>query len=133
VVDVGGGVGGFSLQLSQVHPQLRFIIQDRAAMLKQAETVVWPKDNPDAIAQQRVQFCPHDFFEINPIKEADVYWLRYVMHDWSDDFCVRILAGIKPSMGPRSRILICDQVMNTTLGSQELTAAPAPLPANWVR
>ncbi|KAI2488246.1 O-methyltransferase A [Pyrenophora tritici-repentis] len=131
VVDVGGGVGGFSLQLSQVHPQLQFVIQDRAAMLEQAEKVVWPKDNPDAVAQKRVQFCPHDFFEPNPIKNADVYWLRYVMHDWSDDFCVRILAAIKPSMGPRSRILICDQVMNTTLGSEELAAAPAPLPANW--
>ena len=132
LVDVGGGVGGFSLQLSQVHQQLRFVIQDRAAMLEQAEKVVWPKDNPDAVAQKRVQFCPHDFFEPNPIKNADVYWLRYVMHDWSDEFCVRILAAIKPSMGSRSRILICDQVMNTTLGSEELAAAPAPLPANWV-
>lgn len=133
VVDVGGGVGGFSLQLSRVHPRLHFIIQDRAAMLEQAKTVVWPKESPDAIAEKRVEFCPHDFFEVNPIKGADVYWLRYVMHDWSDDFCVRILAGIKPSMGPRSRILICDQVMNTTLGTEELAAAPAPLPANWVR
>ena len=88
LVDVGGGVGGFSLQLSQVHQQLRFVIQDRAAMLEQAEKVVWPKDNPDAVAQKRVQFCPHDFFEPNPIKNADVYWLRYVMHDWSDEFCV---------------------------------------------
>ncbi|KAF1961331.1 S-adenosyl-L-methionine-dependent methyltransferase [Byssothecium circinans] len=131
VVDVGGDVDGFSLQLSQLHQQLKFIIQDREAMLQQAETVVWPKDNPDAIAQKRVEFCPHDFFQPNPVKNADVYWLRYVMHDWSDDFCVRILAAIKPSMGRNSRILIRDQVMNTTLGSEELAAAPAPLPANW--
>ncbi len=34
-------------------------------------------------------------------------------------------------MGPHSRILVCDQVMNTTLGSPELTSAPAPLPANY--
>ena len=125
-------MGGFSLQLSQLYPQLKFIIQDRAAVLQQAETIIWPKDNPNALVQQQVQFCPHDFFEPNPVKEADVYWLRYILHDWSDDYCVRILAAIKPSMGPRSRILICDQVMNTTLGSDELVAAPAPLPANWV-
>ncbi|XP_014558343.1 hypothetical protein COCVIDRAFT_94784 [Bipolaris victoriae FI3] len=131
VVDVGGGVGGFCLQLSQVYPQLQFVIQDRVPALEQAETVVWPKENPEAIAQHRVQFCPHDFFEPNPVKEAEVYWLRYIMHDWSDEYCVRILKAIKPSMGPRSRILICDQVMNTTLGSEELTAAPSPLPANW--
>lgn len=32
---------------------------------------------------------------------------------------------------PRSRILICDQVMNTTLGCPELQPAPSPLPANY--
>lgn len=133
MVDVGGGVGGFSLQLSQVYPQLHFVIQDRPAMVEQAEKVVWPRENPDAIAQQKVKFCSHDFFEPNPVKEADVYWLRYIMHDWSDGFCIQILASIKQSMGPRSRILICDQVMNTTLGSKEVTPAPLPLPANWVR
>ena len=30
-----------------------------------------------------------------------------------------------------SRVLICDQVMNTTLGCPELEPAPAPLPANY--
>jgi hypothetical protein len=35
-----------------------------------------------------------------------VYWLRYVIHDWSDDYCIRILKNIKAAMGPRSRILI---------------------------
>lgn len=34
-------------------------------------------------------------------------------------------------MGRNSRILICDQVMNTTLGCPEIPAAPKPLPANY--
>jgi len=34
-------------------------------------------------------------------------------------------------MGPNSRILIADQVMNTTLGCDELEAAPEPLLANY--
>ena len=36
-------------------------------------------------------------------------------------------------MGPKSRILIADQVMNTTVGSPELAAdrAPQPLLANY--
>lgn len=37
---------------------------------------------------------------------ADVYWLRYILHDWSDEYCVRILSRIKESMGRKSRILI---------------------------
>ncbi|KAK7745653.1 hypothetical protein SLS62_009694 [Diatrype stigma] len=132
IVDVGGGVGGFSLQLSKLYPDLNFIIQDRAPVLKQAETEIWPSQHPEALVEpRRVRFQPHDFFEPNPVVGADVYWLRYVLHDWSDEYCMRILAAIKPAMGPRSRILICDQVMNTTRGCEELKPAPAPLPANW--
>jgi hypothetical protein len=101
----------------------------------------------------------HDFFDANPIRGADVYWLRYIMyvyfvlslalsvflfcssvrgftypgyrHDWSDDYCVRILSAIHSSMTLSSRILICDQVMNTTLGCPELDSAPPPLSANY--
>lgn len=56
---------------------------------------------------------------------------RLSRHDWSDDYCVRILSAIRDSMGPNSRILICDQVMNTTYGCSEIASAPAPLPANY--
>ncbi|KAL9599305.1 MAG: hypothetical protein Q9219_003932 [cf. Caloplaca sp. 3 TL-2023] len=131
VVDVGGGVGGFCLQLSHLYPSLRFIIQDRAPVLEQAKAAVWPKENPEAVESGRVSFVAHDFFIENPVKGADIYWLRYIIHDWSDDYCVRILAAIRAAMAPQSRILICDQVMNTTLGSAQITPAPAPLPANY--
>ena len=52
-------------------------------------------------------------------------------HDWSDDYAIKILKGIKDSMAANSRLLIIEQVMNTTLGSPELQSAPAPLPANY--
>ncbi|KAK0669813.1 putative methyltransferase [Cercophora samala] len=131
VVDVGGGVGSFSMELSRLYPNLNFVVQDRAPVLQQAETEVWPKEHPKALQSGKVKFWPHNMFEPNPVKGADVYWLRYIMHDWSDDYCVQILSAIKPAMGPHSRILICDQVMNTTFGSAEIEPAPAPLPANW--
>ncbi|KAF2836623.1 O-methyltransferase A [Patellaria atrata CBS 101060] len=131
IVDVGGGVGGFCLQLSQIYPDLNFVVQDRAPVLEQAKNTIWPRENPEALDRGRVTFTPHNFFESNPVKNADVYWLRYIIHDWSDDYCVEILSAIRESMGSNSRILICDQVMNTTLGSPELEPAPAPLPANW--
>lgn len=52
-------------------------------------------------------------------------------HDWSDEYCVKILTGIRKAMSSSSRVLICDQVMNTTTGHPELTPAPAPLPSNY--
>ncbi|KAL4789761.1 S-adenosyl-L-methionine-dependent methyltransferase [Aspergillus venezuelensis] len=131
VVDVGGGVGGFVLQLLPVYPQLRFIVQDRAEVLRQAETEIWPIEVPEAVKDGRVQFMEHDFFQPNPVRGADVYWLRGVLHDWADDYCVQILSALRESMALRSRILVCDQIMNTTAGCDEIPPAPAPLPANY--
>lgn len=79
MVDVGGGVGGFCLQLSQLYPQLKFIVQDRAPVLEQAKTHVWHAENPSAVESGRVSFLAHDFFTDNPVQGADVYWLRYIM------------------------------------------------------
>jgi hypothetical protein len=52
-------------------------------------------------------------------------------HDWSDEYCVQILVALKDSLSDTSRVLICDQVMNTTHGSDEMDNAPSPLPANY--
>ncbi|GAQ08549.1 beta-lactamase-like protein 2 [Aspergillus lentulus] len=131
VVDVGGGVGGFPLQLSKVYPRLRFIVQDRGPVVKQGLEKVWPRENLEALHQGRVQFVEHSFFDTNPTEGADIYFLRYVLHDWSDDYCVRILSAIRQSMAAHSRLLICDQVMNTTIGDPDLESAPSPLPANY--
>ncbi|KAI1760579.1 S-adenosyl-L-methionine-dependent methyltransferase [Hypoxylon sp. FL1150] len=131
VVDVGGGIGGFVLQLLPVWPKLRFVVQDRPENIELAEREIFPREFPDAIPSGRVRLMPHDFFRPNPVKGADVYWLRAILHDWSDDYCITILKSIKESMGPRSRILICDPVMNTTFGCPEIRAAPSPLPSNY--
>ena len=81
VVDVGGGVGGFDIQLSRLYPKLKFIVQDRGPGLQHAEKVIWPKEAPEALAAGRVTFMEHDFFQPNPVKGAEVYWLRYVMYE----------------------------------------------------
>lgn len=82
------------------------MVQDRQLVLQQAQSEIWPRENVLALTEGRVDFMPHDFFDENPVRDAEVYWLRYIMHDWSDDYCVRILSAIRPSMGPQSRILI---------------------------
>lgn len=52
-------------------------------------------------------------------------------HDWPDEHCVTILEVLKEALSDTSRVLICDQVMNTTNGSEEMESAPSPLPANY--
>lgn len=55
-------------------------------------------------------------------------------HDWSDEYCTRILSNIASVMSAEtSRILICDQLMVSTLPSSDpmVSLAPSPLPANY--
>ncbi|KAL4250246.1 hypothetical protein ABKN59_003125 [Abortiporus biennis] len=130
VVDVGGGVGGMCIDLSRKYPNLNFIVEDRAPVVEQAPRV-WAKENPEALHADRVKFIPHDFFTEQPVKNADVYHLRFILHDWPDDECIQILSSLVPALGPNSRILISDQVMRTTCGSQHSKSAPHPLPANY--
>lgn len=71
-------IGSFSLQLAQLYPQLRFIVQDQAAMVEQGLSI-WEKKLPTALESGRAQFMEHDFFTPNPVKEADIYWMRNVL------------------------------------------------------
>jgi len=130
VVDVGAGVGGMSLELAQRYSDLRFVVEDRPAILQQAETT-WLSSSPDVMQAGRVSFVPHNFFEEQPVKGADVYILRHILHDWADEECVTILTHLRRAMGANSRVLVADNVMHTTAERRHLKAAPPPLPANY--
>jgi hypothetical protein len=71
--------GGFDIQLSKLYPELKFVVQDRGPVLKQAENSIWPKENPAALVAGRVKFMEHDFFQKNPVQGAEVYWMRYIL------------------------------------------------------
>ncbi|KAI0958974.1 hypothetical protein AcV7_004641 [Taiwanofungus camphoratus] len=129
-VDVGGGVGGMSIGLARKFPKLRFVVQDLASVISQAEAV-WLRELPEAIKLERTRLMVHDVFKEQPIKGAEVYWMRFILHDWADDECVIILSNLREAMGTNSRILIADQVVHPTVGSSFLAPAPAPLPANY--
>ncbi|KAK6332339.1 hypothetical protein TWF696_003057 [Orbilia brochopaga] len=130
VVDVGGGAGRFTAALSQRYPELSIVIQDKPGVLKTARRI-WRRNNPAAIAEGRAKYIQLDFFRDVPVMAADVYWLQHVLHDWPNGLCIAILKNIKEAMGRRSRLLICEQIMNTTCGDPWLPSAPEPLPPNY--
>lgn len=82
----------------------RLILQELPPVIEMAKTQPVPLD-------KRIELQPHDFFTAQPVKGARAYFLRMVLHDWSDDDCRRILGHLKDAMEPGySRILICDCV-----------------------
>jgi demethylsterigmatocystin 6-O-methyltransferase len=45
------------------------------------------------------------------ISDAHIYHFRQILHDWPDEYCVRILQRTQRAMGPCSTILIDEVVM----------------------
>ena len=101
VVDVGGSDGTFGLALSRQHPELKVIVQDLPGVIQ--GTLASPRQNGDSIILQE-----HDFFTEQPVRGADVYFLRMILHDWPDEAATKILRQLVPALKPGARILIND-------------------------
>lgn len=100
VVDIGGGHGGVSRALAASTSTLRFIVQDLPGTVKEGESLL-----PEKL-KGRVEFMPHDFFTEQPVQGADVYFFRFILHNWSDSYCTRILRNLLPAMKEGSKVVI---------------------------
>ena len=104
-VDVGGSYGTVSIPLAGKFPGMRFIVQDLPTVVEKGRSQL-----PEGV-KDRVTFMVHDFFEPQPVEEADIYFFRWVLHDWSDLYAVRILRALIPALKTGSRVLINEVVM----------------------
>lgn len=67
-----------SLELATRFPELQIIVEDRPAVLEQG-LALWMDKMPDAIQDGRVRLQEHNFFQDQPTKGAEVYFLRYIL------------------------------------------------------
>ena len=67
---------------------------------------------PKAI-RNRIKTFPHNFFHPQPIRNANVYLMRMVLHNHTDDESVEILSNLVPALksSPSARLLIMDTVL----------------------
>ena len=102
VVDVGGGQGSVSMAIARAYPDLTFVVQDFE------NTVAEGQKNVPAELASRFTFIGHDFFDPQPVTDADVYFFRGVFHNWPDKYCVRILQSLTPALKKGTIVLIND-------------------------
>ncbi|KAL4864601.1 hypothetical protein BDV12DRAFT_188772 [Aspergillus spectabilis] len=107
VVGVGGGLGHVSRALAEHAPNARFIVQDTESVIGQGGAALSVSDR----LHGRVQFQVHDFFEEQPAHGADVYLLRFILHDWSDKYVMMILRALVPALRPGKKVVINDRVL----------------------
>lgn len=105
VVDVGGSQGFASFAIASAFPDLSFVVQDAAPVIAAAE-----KQAPVGLAHP-VKFMTHDFFTEQPVHGADVYFLRWVLHDWSDKYSLKILRNLVPALKPGAKVVVMDAVL----------------------
>ncbi|KAI4252736.1 MAG: hypothetical protein LQ352_004114 [Teloschistes flavicans] len=105
VVDVGGSHGSLSIAIAQAFPSLRCIVQDRPEIIEMGD------HNLPTDVRGRVDFMAHDFFDEQPVKDAEVYILRWILHDWSDRNASRILKALVPALQAGARVLLLEQIM----------------------
>ncbi|KAI5862348.1 S-adenosyl-L-methionine-dependent methyltransferase [Durotheca rogersii] len=112
VVDVGGSRGDVCEALLSKYPGIKkAIVQDLPEVTeKNLERQV------SGPLTGRIEYQAYDFFTEQPVKNADVYIFRTVLHDWPDSYAVRILQNQIPALKPGARILINDICIHYTEG-----------------
>ncbi|QNI05957.1 methyltransferase [Mycobacterium kubicae] len=104
-VDVGGAHGTLLRQLQQKNPMLRGIVFDRPHVAADVAAGINAGDFAD-----RTQVLGGDFFKALP--PADLYLLKFILHDWEDADCVQILGRCRAAMTPGGRVAIIEFVVN---------------------
>jgi hypothetical protein len=102
LVDIGGSHGPIAIELSKRFPSMKCVVQDLPQVIAGAV-------KPDDCGQ--VEFQVYDFFTEQPVKEADVYMYRMILHNWSDNYCFKILNNLIPALKKKARIIINDHVV----------------------
>jgi O-methyltransferase domain/Dimerisation domain len=108
VVDVGGGSGGLLRAILDAHTDVQGVLADQAGVIAGAADVL-------GYQAERCEAVATDFFTNVP-KGGDIYTMAQVLHDWSDERCLEILANCRLAMKPSARLLIIERVLDDTPG-----------------
>lgn len=91
-VDVGGGQGHVDVVIAKQVPSMRLIVQN------QLDVVNKGREGCPTELRSRVSFTEHDFFSQQPAEGADFYFLRMILHDWSDKYAKKIISALLPAL-----------------------------------
>lgn len=103
ICDVAGGIGSLLAAILMRRPSARGILLDAPEVLAEADRFLRARGLTD-----RVERRPGDLFgELRA--QADVYVLKWILHDWSDDACRGILRKVRATMPDGAKLVAIDQ------------------------
>lgn len=103
MLDIGGGSGGFTMQIMAAAPKLQFGILDLPEVIDAAESRLGQAAGGGRIAFHRGSFKTADI-----PSGYDLITLVRILHDHDDDVVAALLAKIHAALPPRARLLIVE-------------------------
>jgi O-methyltransferase domain len=103
ICDVAGGIGTLLAAIMERRPGVRGILVDAPEVLAEAEPFLRSRG-----LAERVERRGGDLFGELDV-EADVYVLKWILHDWNDDACRGIFTRVRATMPAGARVVTIDQ------------------------
>ena len=104
VVDIGGASGTIIGALLEANAALLGTILERADVVPRAEAALAERG-----LSSRCRVIEGDFFKNVP--EADLFILKYIVHDWDDQQSVKLLSNCARALRPNGRVILIEWVM----------------------
>lgn len=105
VADIGGGRGHLLQAILERWPQARGVLFEQPHVIEEVSD----------IASDRLELIGGDFFAGN-LPRADAYVLMEIIHDWTDEESLKILASVRDAAPRGATLLLVEQLMPETPG-----------------
>ncbi|TQN68224.1 Chlorophenol O-methyltransferase [Colletotrichum shisoi] len=107
LVDIGGSHGFVCVDLAKKWRNMKFVVQDLPKTVDSAPKPI--SDDPQV--SERIEIVAHDFFKEQTVKDADVYFFRWIIHNYSTPYAVSILKNLVPALKPGAKVVIKDHCL----------------------
>ena len=105
ILDVGGGQGHFAAAVLEEHPHLEGAVFDVPEVAESAAEHLRQRGLGDRSAG-----IGGNFFASLPAG-YDLHILKWILHDWNDESCRRLLAACRAALPDHGRLLVVEQLL----------------------
>jgi orsellinic acid C2-O-methyltransferase len=105
ILDVGGGRGHFVAAVLEAHPELVGAVFDVPEVAKAASEHLDARglgDRADAVGGSFLESVPSGY---------DLHLLKWILHDWDDEACRRLLTACRAALPDHGRLLVVEQLL----------------------